>query len=369
MSRSPEKGQNGLWMETAMSASGIGEPRKILVIKLRNLGGVLMSTPVLPSLRAAFPGAFLSMLVNAGMEAVLAENPHLDEVCVVRRNVSRLRQLRFALALRRRRFDLVIDLTDADLAAVLARVTGAAIRVGFKRDARWRGCLFTHAVPVPQQPIPMIRQNLMALDAVGVPIVESMPLLGVRPDDEEAAEAALAEMGIEAGEPFVAVHPGVRCWFKRWPARRFAGLIESIQGEPGVKAVLLGGNRERRIAEVILGQLGNGRRSLVGRLSLLELVALLRRATLFVGHDGGPMQMAAAMGTPVVGLFGPSDPRVWGPPGQGHAVVYKGIDCRPCYSGGCRRGKENCMRQIELDEVIPLVEERLVQALKEAGRP
>jgi predicted lipopolysaccharide heptosyltransferase III len=336
-------------------------PDRILVIKLRYLGDVLLSTPVLAALRAAFPKARLSMLVNPGTEAMIAENPHLDEVLIAERGRFPLRQVRFAVSLRRRRFDLVIDLTDGDRAAILSRLTGAAIRVGFNREGRWRGRLYTHVVPVQEQPIPMIRQHLMALEMLGIPVAPSLPVLRVRKSDEAAAGAALAAIAIAPDERFVAVHPGARWWFKSWPAERFAGLVEFIQGKLGLKVVLLGGDQEQGIAKAILDQVEIGCRSLVGRLGLLELAALLRQATLFVGNDNGPMHIAAAMGTPVVGLFGPADPRVWGPAGQGHATIYKGIDCRPCFPSGCRRGEENCMRLITLDEVLPLVERILEQ--------
>ena len=344
--------------------SGRNRFQRILVVKLRYLGDVLISTPILASLRDALPGTFLSMLVNPGTQSMVAENPHLDEVLVVERSRSPLRQLRFALALRRRRFDLVIDLTDADRSAILSRITGAPIRVGFNREGRWRGRLFTHVVPVQQQSIPMIRQHLMALETLGIQVVESAPVLRVRPENETAAGVMLARMGVERDEPFVAVHPGARWWFKGWPAERFAGLIDYVQEKLGVKVVLLGGDQDREIADAILRRSGTGVRSLVGQIELLELSALVRRAVLFVGNDNGPMHIAAAMGTPVVALFGPSDPRVWGPAGEGHAVVYKGIDCRPCFPHGCRRGEGNCMRLIELQEVIHLVETQLTRKHK-----
>jgi predicted lipopolysaccharide heptosyltransferase III len=325
---------------------------------------VLISTPVLASLRGALPGAFLSMLVNPGTEAMVAGNPHLDEVLVVERSPSPLRQVRFALGLRRRGFDLVIDLTDADRSAILSRIAGAPIRVGFNREGRWRGRLYTHVVSAQQQPISMVRQHLMALEALGLRAVESAPMLKLRPEDGAAAVAALARVGIDADEPFVAVHPGARWWFKGWPPERFAGLIDYVQEKLGVKVVLLGGDQERGIADAILRQTGTGVRSLVGQLELLELAALVGRAVLFVGNDNGPMHIAAAMGTPVVGLFGPSDPRIWGPAGEGHAVVYKGIDCGPCFPHGCRRGEGNCMRLIELQEVLHLVEAQLARTRK-----
>ncbi|MDE2058504.1 MAG: putative lipopolysaccharide heptosyltransferase III [candidate division NC10 bacterium] len=342
-----------------MSTSGMVAPERILVIKLRYLGDVLLSTPVIASLRAVFPKAVLSMLVNPGTETMIATNPYLDEVLIAERAGSPLRQLKFAAALRRRRFDLVLDLTDGDRAAILSRLTGAATRVGFNREGRWRGRLYTHLVPVQEQPIPMIRQHLMALEVLGIPVAPSLPILKIRASDEAAAGAALGAVDILSGERFVAVHPGARWWFKSWPAARFAGLIDYIQGKLGIKVVLLGSVADQETAEAILSRVETGCRSLVGRLTLLELAGLLRQAALLVGNDNGPMHIAAAMGTPVVGLFGPADPRIWGPAGQGHATLYKGVDCRPCFPGGCQRGEQNCMRLIELDEVIPVVERML----------
>lgn len=352
-----------------MPTPGMVAPERILVIKLRYLGDVLLSTPVLAGLRAVFPKVHLSMLVNPGTEAMIATNPHLDEVLIAERAGSPLRQLGFAAALRRRRFDLVLDLTDGDRAAILSRLTGAAIRVGFNREGRWRGRLYTHVIPVQEQPMPMIRQHLMALEALGIPVAPTMPVLRVGPADESAAGEALAALEIAPGERFVAVHPGARWWFKSWPAAQFAALIDYIQGKLGVKAVLLGSVADQEITEAILGQVETGCRSLAGRLTLLELAGLLRQAALFVGNDNGPMHIAAAMGTPVVGLFGPADPRIWGPAGQGHATLYKGIDCRPCFPGGCRRGEQNCMRLIALDEVIPVVERMLGRLPKRTEIP
>lgn len=352
-----------------MTTLGSSGPKRILVIKLRYLGDVLLGTPILAGLRTAFPKAHLSMLVNPGTETMIAENPHLDEVLIAERAGSPLRQFRFAVALRRRRFDIVLDLTDGDRAAILSRLTGAAIRVGFNREGRWRGRLYTHVVPVGAQPIPMVRQHLMSLEMLGIPVTPLSPVLKVRPADESAAGSALSALEIAPGERFVAVHPGARWWFKSWPAARFASLIDYIQGKLGIKVVLLGGIADREIAEAILDQVETGCRSLVGRLTILELAGLLRQAALFVGNDNGPMHIAAAMGTPVVGLFGPADPRIWGPAGQGHATLYKGIDCRPCFLCGCQRGEQNCMQLIALDEVIPVVERMLGQPSKRTEIP
>jgi heptosyltransferase-3 len=340
----------------------VRHPQRILVVKLRYIGDVLLSTPVVASLRAAFPRAEISMLVNAGTEAMVADNPHLDEVVLVERRASPLRQLGFVRRLRARRVDLVIDLTDGDRAAILSRATGAPVRVGFNREALWRGRLYTHVVRVPAEPTPVVRQHLLALETLGIPAVDSRPRLWVRPSADAGAAGAVAAVGIEPGERFVAVHPGARWWFKGWPAERFARVIDHLQDKVGVKVVLLGAEQDRAGEHAILSRTETPVRSLVGRLGLLELAALLRRAALFVGNDNGAMHIAAAMGTRVVGLFGPADPRVWGPAGEGHVALHRGVDCRPCFPGGCRRGEQNCMRLIQVDEVIPLVERML-------GRP
>ncbi len=108
--------------------------------------------------------------------------------------------------------------------------------------------------------------------------------------------------------------------------------------------------------------------NLAGITNLRELLCLIQDCDALVTNDSGPMHIAAAMGTPVVGLFGPTDPRVWGPPGHGHVMVHKGIDCRPCFPGGCRRGEESCMRSIGLEEVTLLVERMLERSLKGVER-
>ena len=100
-------------------------------------------------------------------------------------------------------------------------------------------------------------------------------------------------------------------------------------------------------------------RSLIDKTSLRTLAAVLERAALMVSNDNGPMHMAAALGVPVIGLFGPSDPAVWGPCGDGHRTFYKGLDCRACFHPDCFRGEQNCMRQITLEEVWNAVSQTL----------
>jgi predicted lipopolysaccharide heptosyltransferase III len=323
--------------------------KNILVIKLRYIGDVLLATPVLASLRAAWPQARLTMAVNRGTEAVLAENPHVDEVLVVeRKGIGE--ELACLRDLRRRRFDCVVDLTDSDRSAIMAMATGAPTRVGFNWEHRWRGIAYTSLVDAAYGARHMVDYDLCALESLGLAPATRRPILRVGPSAEAEASAVLAETGL-TGRLWVMMHPGARYWFKSWSDDRFAALIDRFAAR-GLPSALVGGEGERGKAERIGSQCPHAPVILAGRTSLSGLAALMKSCTLFVGNDAGPMHMAAAVGTPVVGLFGPSDPRVWGPRGERVEVLYKGVDCRPCFHPSCDRGPESCMNQIRVDDVL-----------------
>lgn len=332
----------------------------ILVIKLRYIGDVLLATPVLRALRGRFPSARLTMLVNRGTEDVLRRNPDLDEVLVLERT-GPAGQLRFVRELRRKRFDCVVDLTDADRSAILARLSGAPVRVGFNEEHRWRGLLYNHVVPARPETEHRLEHDLAALHPLGIEPKSEPPVLRTAPEDEAAARRILAEAGVDPGDrrPLVLLQPGARYWFKAWPVERFAELADRLAERHGCLVLVGGSPAEREAAETIRARARSAPVVLAGRTSLLEFAALLARCALFVGNDNGPMHMAAALDVPVVALFGPSDPAVWGPRGRRVQVLYKGLDCRRCFHPTCVRGEESCMKLISVDEVSAAAERAL----------
>jgi lipopolysaccharide heptosyltransferase II len=180
-------------------------------------------------------------------------------------------------------------------------------------------------------------------------------VLRVPPQDEAGAAALLDDIAGEklsdGTKRLVMLQPGARYWFKAWPAERFAELAGRLAEKHGC-AILIGGDaKERDLAEAIRAGARTSVVPLAGRLTLLQYAAVLKRCALFVGNDNGPMHMAAALGVPVVALFGPSNPAEWGPRGARVEVLYKGLDCRRCFHPTCTRGEESCMRQITVDEV------------------
>jgi len=325
-------------------------PERILVIKLRYVGDVLLATPVLSRLRESFPKAHLAMLVNPGTDDVVRDHPAIDEVMVLKRG-NLARQWRFVQDLRRQRFDLVIDLTDADRSALLSWLSRAPVRLGYNSEGRWRGRLYTQVVAADRFGMHTVRYHLKAMEALGLAGSPPAPTLAVAPEARREADRLLREAGVDRARPFVCLHPGARWWFKAWPAERFAALADLIQTETAAQTLFLGGDQERSLESRIADGMRTTFRSLIGKTSLRALAAVLERAALMVSNDNGPMHMAAALRVPVIGLFGPSDPAVWGPWGDGHRTFYKGLDCRACFHPDCFRGEQNCMRLITLQEV------------------
>ena len=336
-----------------MSADPVLPFRNILVIKLRYIGDVLLATPVSTQLRRAFPEARITMLVNRGTEEVVHGNPDLNEVLILEKE-GLIAQAAFCLALRRHRFDCVVDLTDGDRAAVLSWVTGAAVRIGFNQEQRWRGLAYTGIASPLAQDVHRIERDLSSLRALGMVPEPGLPVLSLFPEDEEAGMRILAECGIERGaSPVVMFQPGARYWFKAWPAERFVELAKRLCAATDCRIVIGGSSQERELAAAIASGSGSESRviNLAGRVPLRHYAAILKRCALFIGNDAGPMHIAAAVGTPVLALFGPSNPMEWGPRGRQVQTIYKGLDCRQCFHPTCERGELSCMKQISIDEV------------------
>lgn len=330
--------------------------KNILVIKLRYIGDVLLATPVLRALRERFPEAHLTMAVNRGTQDILKRNPDVNEVVIVERGGLGT-QLQFVRDLRRR-FDCVLDLTDSDRSAILAWLSGAPIRIGFNDEHRWRGLLYTSVAKVGPGTCHRVEHDLEAVRALGVTSKVDLPVLRAAPEDEADATRLLEGIGVAGSlekaskRPLVLLQPGARYWFKAWPAKRFAELADRLTDAFGCRILVGGDERDRGVAAEICAKARSAPVALAGRATLLQYAAIIKRCDLFVGNDNGPMHMAAALGTPVVALFGPSNPEEWGPCGEKVQVLYKGLDCRRCFHPTCGRGEESCMKQISVEEVF-----------------
>lgn len=304
------------------------------MIKLRHLGDVLLATPVFSALAAAFPGARLSAGLNEGTEIVLRDHPLVAQTLVAPRKKGKLLQdwraeLRLVRALRSARFDLVVDLTANDRSAILARLSGAQEKWGFLRQKGFVGKnrVYTKAFPKRHGAHIVRQQSELLRDC------------GVEPRDEtitfvvpEKARESIAVRFAGEDRPLLHVHPVSRVMEKCWPAPFMAELLDRVAAR-GLHPVITATRDESEQAYVrdLLGRMSAPALDLSGQLSLQELGALSRRAKLFVGVDSAPMHIAAAVGAPVIGIFGPSSEVLWGPWCERKLVLSRELPCRlPC---------------------------------------
>jgi len=362
--------------------AGTIPPQRILCIKLKHIGDVLLMTPAVRALRRAWPGSTIAALVPRGTEGVLAGNSDLDAILVFDRGAGIAGSWRAVRAVRRYAPDLVLEMGQGDREAVLGWLSGAPERVGYapRWSGRWRRALLSRAAPWNGRRHVM-EANLDLVRACGVPAETCRPVLVVQPEIRARMEVRLASAGLGPGQPLVVVHPVSRWLFKAWPEVGCAETIRCLvrRAEAAIAVTSGPGAAEmeaanRILARVAASQVGAARSlvpviGLIGQTTLEELTALLGRAALFIGVDSAPMHMAAALGVPVVALFGPSGEHNWGPWGEGHVVVSSPYLCRPCGQDGCLGSKRSdCLEAISAQAVMTAVEKVLGQSVASAGR-
>jgi heptosyltransferase-3 len=340
--------------------------RRVLVTKLRHHGDVLLASPVLTALKAAAPQAEVDALVYADTADMLSLHPALSQLHRVDRRwrqsslAARLgAEWKLYAALRGRAYDLIVHLTDQGRGAWLARRLGAGASVAPDAPGKsgwWRDS-FTHRYRLPANGgRHTVELNLDALRRIGIQPDEGSRALVLVPGEDAVAsvDGMLAGHGV-APRGFVHLHPASRWRFKCWESRPTAALVDALEAR-GLRVVLTAApdDAERSMLRDILAACRSTPVDLTGQLSLKQLAALSARARLFIGVDSAPMHIAAAMGTPVVALFGPSGEREWGPWRVPHRVVASTTHaCRPCGNDGCGGGKlSECLSTLPLALVL-----------------
>jgi len=351
-------------------AINLASVQRALVVKLRHHGDVLLSSPVFQVLKNRAAHVEVDALVYSDTREMLEGHPAVSRMHLIDRSwkrsgiVNQARQEGALLStLAARRYQLIVHLTDHWRGAWLAQALRPRWSVAPARESRaWRWS-FSHRYPLPRgTPRHTVELNLDALRRLGVyPDEEEKRLVMVPgPEATQRVDQMLAQHGLAAGG-FIHVHPTSRWLFKAWPENANAELMRRL-GSDGHRIVLTSAPdaREKTIVQRILAHAGGAVTDLSGQLTLRELGALAARARLFFGVDSAPMHIAAAMGTPVVALFGPSDERVWGPWKVAHRVVTTSHPCRPCNNDGCGGGKvSECLTRLPVERVHSAVNELL----------
>ena len=325
---------------------------RILITKMRYTGDVLLVTPFIKAIRKAFPKAHLGVLVNKGTEDVLFNNPDVDEIITFDRSMGRLAQWGFIRRLKKRKFQTVIDMTNSDRSAWIARLIGAWSRIGVLSDNKFRNKhLYNILVDRPIS-VHIVQRNLDIAKMLSCKRLKNEPVLNLT--DEELKKGA--ELVSSVKKPYAVIHPGARRWYKSWPLEHFASLADKIKAR-GVEVVIAGGPDDLESAQKIESLMDEKPANIAGKTSIRELAAVIKGASFFVGNDSAPMHISHVLGTRTIALFGPTDWRVWRPMGEKHFVFAKDVDCSPCgHSKDCEKVDDWCMRLITVEEVMEAVE-------------
>jgi heptosyltransferase III len=334
-------------------------------------------TPTIRTFRESFPEAFIAALVNAGTEEMLTGNPYLNEVLVFNPQWKTLpvwervkQETHFLREVRRRGFDLTVNLTEGDRGAFLSLISGARYRVGmYEKNSTlwWKQRIFDQMVRIPNSRAHIVEQILEFPRSLGLPIREPRVEIFFTDADREKIRSRLQEAGIGPRDPLVHIHPTSRWLFKCWRDEGVGRVIDRLQEKGDVRVVLTSGAEEKELEKIeqIVQHCRTQPLCLAGKTTLKQLAALSQRSQLFIGVDTAPMHIAAAVGTPVIALFGPSGEFNWGPWGDGHVVIKKDMDCRPCGNDGCQGSKRSrCLEEISAEEVI----EEALRMLARYGR-
>ena len=353
-------------------AVNLATVQRVLVVKLRHHGDVLLSSPVFQVLRNRAPHLEIDALVYKDTRDMLEGHPAITQIHGIDRAWKRqglATQARHESGLfstlRDRRYHLLVHLTDHWRGAWLAQGLRPRWSVAPARASRVWDWSFSHRYPLPPfTPRHTVETNLDALRRIGVYPDESEKSLVMVPGAEAEArvDSLLAAAGV-APRGFIQFHPTSRWLFKAWTEEKYAELLRSLARD-GHRIVVTGAPdaRERAIIGRILEKAGVSLLDLSGQLTLREMAALSARARLFFGVDSAPMHIAAAMGTPVVALFGPSSEKTWGPWRVPHRVVTSDHPCRPCGLDGCGGGKvSECLTLLPVELVRSAVNELLSQ--------
>ncbi len=330
---------------------------RILVTRLNYLGDVVLSLPLVDALRERWAGVEIDYLTRRPASDLVAPDPRFARVFALEEGAA----ASFALwrALRARRYRAVVDLYSNPRSAWLTWFTGAPTRVGGNRRGRRR--LYTHPVVVPRD----VRRVTDVFLRYGVPLGiapearAGKPRLAVAPAESAAAEALLGPAtGMRVG-----VHPGGKWSVKRWPTDKFVELIAHIEGELGARAIVFTGPDERDATARVRERVGD-RATFVEPVPIRTLAAAMSRLDAMVACDGGVMHVAAAVGTPTVGIFGSSEPTVWFPyENEGpYRAAYIDVECRPCHQHVCPLGHTRCLNELSSAAVAGLVRDVTARA-------
>jgi heptosyltransferase II len=335
--------------------------RRILLIRIDRIGDVLLSTPAIKAVRQAYPNAHIAMMVRPYAGDIVDGNPHLDEVILYDKDgghKSVFATLKFAVGLRKKRFDLAIILHPTNRSNIIPFLAGIPERVGYDKKG---GIFLTKKLKDTKHlgEKHEIEYSLDVLRAIGIEAKDRALYMPVNSEDEKIIDRFFLLNDLDGTDTVIAIHPGASCPSKRWPAYRFGRVADELIDRHKVKVVIIGGPADiKTVKEAETGML---HRPIVlsEDHSLGEVAAILKRCKIFISNDSGPVHIAVAVGTPVISIFGRLDPGLspkrWGSLGPNDIVIHKNVGCEHCKAHNCEINFK-CLDAITIEDVLAAAE-------------
>ena len=332
--------------------------KRILIIEVNWLGDVLFTTPFIRAVRQTSPDSYIACLVHPRCREILEGNSDINEIVEYDEELAHkgpIGKLKLVSKLRGKNFDTVFILHRSFTKAVLAYLSGAGQRIGYA--TKHRGAFLTCVTEDPEGPVHKVEYFMNIARAYGITAISRSYRFFVSDADREYIKRYLVKNGIEPNVKMVVLCPGGNWDPKRWSAENFARFADLISGHTGAAVIITGGVKDKTLGARIKGMMKTPSIVSCGDTSLKQLGALFEMASLVVANDTGSMHIAVSVGAPVIALFGPTDPGITGPYGEGHyRVITKQESCDvPCYDLLCKDNR--CMAAISVDDVLKAADE------------
>ena len=336
--------------------------KRILLTRMKFIGDVVLTTPIIRTLREAYPEAYIAYLGDAKAVSLLEQNPHIDEIIPFDFSKDSFPyQLRMYAKMFSGNFDLTIDLYSNPRSALMTFATRAKVRIG--GNTRGRGNLYTIRISDDGSLKSAIDYHYQSLIPLGIEPKYYKTEIFLKDIEKSAASEMLGSLNVDRTKNIVAIHPGATWPNKIWLKERFLGLIDTLVQNTDCEIIISPGPEDEELTNYLSGN-NPSRVHPLPLLPVRKLAAVLSHCSVFVSNDCGPMHIGVAVGVKTIGIFGPEPVEVWFPYDrkEGHLPMFKKIFCSPCRTTRCfRQGDEvlECMKLISVDEVFNAVKERL----------
>lgn len=333
--------------------------KKILVVNVNWLGDVIFSSPVFRALRQHYPDAHIACMAVPRVKEILECIDGIDEIIEYDEEVRHnglLAKLKFIGLLKRKRFDEAFFLSRSFSRVLLTALAKIPRRIGYENKNR--GKFLTHVVDIPSADVHRSDYYLNVVRSYGIKISDGTTFLNVPAKEERETQGMLEASGIDPVDYTIAINPGGNWDLKRWPAENFSRLIDLLNNNINIKLLLTGSEKDTELVNRICSSLRSSPKPIIltGKMTLKQLLALMKKINIFISADSGPLHMASSVGCASIGVFGPTRPELTGPRGKKESIILqKDVGCnkRACYYLECQ--DNTCMQAVTAEDIYASV--------------